>query len=472
MLYDAFKKELLQLLAMVESEKARKGIAVAFSGGSDSVALLHLLLRFGKEQQLPIYAVHVEHGIRGQTSLDDADFAKSFCRKLAVPLEVVHIDVPGYVAKNSGVSVEEAARTLRYAALKQKAGDFGVSAICFGHHMDDQVETVLLNILRGTGVAGLRGIPRFRRDGGVCYLRPLLGFSKQKILAYCKDWNLEFAQDETNLEMDYTRNRVRLELIPYLETYNPSVKAALHRLSQAAGEIEDFLDEKVSEISSRIIRGEKYIGLDLTDYDKMPLVLQKKVLRSLVKELTGNFPDHAQTALLEEIAQKREGSSYHQLTGQLVASREYDLLYLATCFESLPEPKFLFSEDENGLYSYKDWHLEVVARDGKPVLGSMPFCETVDGDKLSLPLDVRCRKPGDVFHPLGAKGAKKLKDFFIDLKIPKRVRNRVPLVVDAKGNIIWVVGFRISDLVKVDENTEKYITLRIVSSCHLDSPVL
>ena len=107
-----------------------------------------------------------------------------------------------------------------------------------------------------------------------------MGFSKQKILAYCKDWNLEFAQDETNLEMDYTRNRVRLELIPYLETYNPSVKAALHRLSQAAGETEDFLDEKVSEISSRIIRGEKYIGLDLTDYDKMPLVLQKKVLKA------------------------------------------------------------------------------------------------------------------------------------------------------------------------------------------------
>ena len=122
MLYDAFKKELLQLLAMVESEKARKGIAVAFSGGSDSVALLHLLLRFGKEQQLPIYAVHVEHGIRGQTSLDDADFAKSFCRKLAVPLEVVHIDVPGYVAKNSGVSVEEAAKLCGTQLLSRRPG--------------------------------------------------------------------------------------------------------------------------------------------------------------------------------------------------------------------------------------------------------------------------------------------------------------------------------------------------------------
>ncbi|MDD2430260.1 MAG: tRNA lysidine(34) synthetase TilS [Firmicutes bacterium] len=478
MLYEAFKKEMLQLLAL--SNDKVQSVVAAFSGGADSVALLHLLWRLEKEKAISLSAVHIEHGIRGRSSLDDAEFAKKICEKLVVPLEIVHISVPDYVEKHSGISVEEAARVLRYRALKERARSVNSNLLLFGHHSDDQVETILLNILRGSGISGLRGIPKTRKDEEFYYFRPLLGFSKKDILDYCKSYSLEYVEDETNFEADYKRNRIRLELLPILETYNPSIKNALLKLSQTASETEDFINEKMAEVMPQAKRCDKYLAFDLKDYDKMPTTFRKQYLRNLVKEITGNFPDYSTTVALEQIAENQAGSRYLRLSSRLVVSREYDMVYLAKDFEFLPEPKFLFNKDENGLYSlgdcnvHRDWQIKVefVTEELVDLRKSTPYLETLDEKKLLRPLMLRTRKAGDVFYPLGAKGPKKLKDFFIDLKIPKRIRGRIPLVVDANDQIIWVVGFRISDLVKVDENTEKYLTLRIVQSCHAGSPVL
>jgi len=471
MLYETFKREVLSQL------NKPVGITVAFSGGSDSVALLHLFWRLKKEVGLRLNAVHVEHGIRGQSSLRDAEFAKTFCQGLAIPLQIVHLDVLGYQQENAGISVEETARLLRFQALREKATEKTSTIIALGHHADDQIETILLNILRGTGISGLRGIQKIREEDGFFYFRPLLDFTKSDILTYCRKNHLDYVDDETNFETDYTRNRLRLELIPLLETYNPAFKKTLLRLKEAAEETEAFLDSQLAKESINVYYSKEpnksFLQVNLNEISKLPVILSKRLLRQLVKELTGFYPDYNTVLTLEALANESRGSSYHELGANLVASREYNTLYLASNFALLPEPEFVFKKDKTGLIT-RDWHLEfqTLAKEKIDLELSTALSEVVDEEKVLKPLKLRTRKPGDIFYPLGALGPKKLKDFFIDLKVPKRLRGQIPLLVDAKDRIVWVVGFRISEVYKVDENTKQCLVLRIVRSCQAGSPVL
>ncbi len=449
-------------------------VIVAFSGGSDSVALLHLFWRVKKEFAWEIKAVHIEHGIRGASSQKDADFAVCWAKERGIPLEVEHINVPEYVKKNSGISIEEAARKLRYEVLKKKAEIFGSSVIALGHHADDQVETILLNILRGSGLAGIRGINLLRQESGFNYLRPLLGFTKQEILDYCTYHQLQFVDDETNFQTDYTRNRVRLELLPLLQSYNPQVKEALLRLGEAAGETEKYLDDELKKAEVPLLKGPGWLGVDLNQIIHLHPLLKKRLFRQMVRDLTGYFPDFKASEALESLAKEMEGTSYYYLSSGLVVSREYHKLFLAYDWETLPEPRTLLAIDQEGQLVDPGWKLEInsLAKDKINLGLSTPYSEIIDEDKVKPPLRLRKRKNGDLFYPLGAKGEKKLKDFFIDLKVPKRIRDRIPILVDAEDRIIWVVGFRISELGKVDENTNRYLQLRIVQSCQAGSPVL
>lgn len=472
MLYETFKSEVLSQL------NADVGITVAFSGGSDSVALLHLFWRLKRERGYMVNAVHVEHGIRGQLSLRDAEFAESFCQKIGIPLQIVHIDVPSYQKINPSISIEEAARLLRYKALKENATKFNSQVIALGHHADDQIETILLNILRGTGISGLTGIQKVREEDGFLYFRPLLDFTKDDILVYCQKNHLNYVDDETNFETDYTRNRLRLQLLPLLETYNPAFKKTILRLKEAAEETEAYLDSQLAReeinVYSSLGPNKTFLKINLDEISKLPTILVKRLLRQLVKEITGFYPDYNTVLSLESLTNERLGSSYHQLSADLVASREYNTLYLAQSFALLPEPEIIFKKDSSGTLTKKDWYLEYQTLPKEKIdLGmSTPLSEVVDEEKLIKPLKLRTRKPGDIFFPLGALGPKKLKDFFIDLKVPKRLRKQIPLLVDTEDNIVWVVGFRISEAYKVDENTKHCLVLRIVRSCQAGSPVL
>lgn len=468
LLYESFKRTLSTLF------KEPVKVIVAFSGGSDSVALLHLFWRVRKEFPWEIKAVHIEHGIRGASSQKDADFAVCWAKKWGIPLEVEHINVPEYVKKNQGISTEEAARKLRYEVLKKKAQIYGSSVIALGHHADDQVETILLNILRGSGLAGLRGINLLREEAGFSYLRPLLGFTKQEILDYCTYHQLQFVDDETNFQTDYTRNRVRLELLPLLQSYNPQVKEALLRLGEAAEETEKYLDDELNNAKIPLLKGPGWLGVELNQINHLHPLLKKRLYRQMVQKLTGYFPDYKALMALESLTKEMKGTNYYCLGSGLVASREYHRLFLAYDWETLPEPKTLLAIAKEGQLVDPGWKVEINSLTKEKInLGlSTPYSEIIDEDKIKSPLRLRKRKNGDLFYPLGAKGEKKLKDFFIDLKVPKRIRDRIPLLVDAEDRIIWVVGFRISELVKVDENTNRCLQLRIVQSCQAGSPVL
>lgn len=478
MLYDAFKNNLIAMFS--EMDLSPKTVTIAFSGGADSVVLLDLFLRFKKEDGLLVSAIHVEHGIRRGSSKEDADFAERFCRERSIPIKVVHIDVPGYVKRHPGISTEEAARLLRYSSLKEMSQHFNSSVIALGHHADDQVETILLNILRGTGISGLRGIHNVRKEDGFVFLRPLLRFEKKDILKYCENHDLPYVDDETNFETEYTRNRVRLELIPFLESFNPAVKDAILRLNEIAEETELFLDEELTRHSVDVIKSasRELVVIDLLEYSKIQPLLAKRLLRQVVKDLTGYFPDFNTAISLEMIAREHKGSIYQQLEKDLVVSREYDRLCLAISFDYLPDPEFILestrenSEEENLIFNR--WRLEskLLPKEKVDLTLSTSLSEAFDYEKIKEPLKIRTRRPGDVFHPLGSAGTKKLKDFLIDLKVPKRFRDKIPLLVDAEDNIVWVVGFRISEAYKVDENTKQCLFLRIVQSCQVGSPVL
>lgn len=440
-------------------------VVVACSGGPDSLALLHILLAFRLQYNMNVVVAHVDHMFRGEESAREADFVADFCARRELACYRKAIDVPRLI-KDTGMSGEEAGRKVRYQYLRQIARELGGAKIATGHHRDDQAETVLMNILRGAGSAGLRGMQP--RNGDI--IRPLLSVSRVDILAYCEAEKLEPKFDSSNFETNYLRNRIRIQLLPQLEgQYNRAVKDSLCRTAAIVGDEHDFIRQTAEHVWEQVVREEQQ-GLVLLaeQMQFIHIAVRREIIRMVIEKKQGSLKGisfyHVET-LIEMLFHGRVGGSL-QLPGGLTIRKTYDGLYVGEISFTIPDKAGYWEQELTvpGITEINALGITVAAELTAVGKRPEPNIAVFDAEALALPIFVRTRCIGDRFAPLGFTGHKKVKDFFIDEKVAKERRDFVPIVCDAAGSIIWVGGYRQSQHGRSTDKTKTFLVLTILEN--------
>jgi len=446
-------------------------VLVAVSGGPDSVVLLHILYLLRQELGISLHVAHLNHMFRGAESEDDAFFVAEMAKHYQLPATIEAVDVPAY-RRARRLPAQVAAREVRYGFLKRVAKETGADKIALAHQADDQAETVLLNFLRGSGVSGLRGIPPVRED---FYIRPLLAVRRSEIESYCAEMDLPFRQDSSNLKPVYLRNRVRIRLLPLLESeYNPGMVSALLRLAEICREEDDCLEEQASAAyqAALLAAGTGRVGLSLAVLQEMPMAVRRRVIRLAWQDLTGSKRglsfQHTE-AVLSLLDSEATGLSA-VLPAGVTATRSYDSLDLSAGLRRMEPGHYLYPLKVPGKTYIPELDsticVSVATGEAIPQPRSLPATEAlVDFEKLPPQIYVRRRLKGDVFCPYGQKSAMKLKDFLIKQKVPREERDCLPLV-STPEEIIWVGGVRVGEKWKVDSSTTKALHLKLTrGSC-------
>ena len=447
-------------------------LVVGVSGGPDSSALLHCLSRLSERHCLRLHAAHLNHDFRGEEAEEDARAAAALAAGLGIPATVEQRDVAEHQKQRRISSFEHAARELRYSFLAEVAEETGSSGVAVGHTSDDLAETVLLHILRGTGIQGLRGMsesspwPFPGNNSSLRLFRPLLTVTRADTESYCRELGHQYREDTGNLLYRFTRNRVRHNLMPLLAAeYNPRVRESLVRLSRTAALESEYLTAEVE----RVWRQAAEEGDDAVVFDRAALAdlhpaLQKLLFRKAYACLTGDTRRLGERHLeaMAELTRTAKTGRGADLPNGLRFQRHYDSLRLSRHSEAAgPFPKLQgvyrldipSLEAGEAVHQAGPWRVTLqrdasfVPGEGEePGLG--PWAAYLDPEALEQPLEVRTRRPGDRIQPLGMSGEKKLQDFFSDARVPRECRDRVPLLVARRG-IAWVVGYRIADWTRV-----------------------
>jgi len=467
-------------------------VLVALSGGADSVALLLILRELERDGAVVVAgAAHLNHLLRGADADTDEAFCAALAARLDVPFLAGRVDVAA-LARAGKRSLEDAARTARYAFLERAADTLGADAIAVAHTKDDQAETFLLRLLRGAGARGLAAIhPRAGR-----VIRPLIDVERAALREYLAAGGQAFREDATNADVSIPRNRVRHELIPLLESrFSPAVVDVLAREAALARDDEDFLQGEAIKLADRIVLTGRTPGpgdmhLDIAGLLRAPRALASRVVLGALQRQAGSRPihfDHVERVFA--LAAAGAGGAV-SLPGQ-DAVRSGAVIVLRRRRSAVPlrgrlahrsgeaakvGNTFAFSLSIPGEVALDPQKLTVTAErlPGTDAAAARPMKWAARGAEvgvaaaaLRLPLAVRSRRPGDRFRPLGAPGARKLQDFFVDRKIPRGERDTVPLVVDASDRIVWVVGQTVAEDFRVTDPSRGVILLKVR---HLGGP--
>ena len=436
-----------------------QSVLVALSGGPDSVALLHILSRLRKSYRLKLGAVYVNHQMRPRAARKEEAFCQQLCDRLGVPLTIVREDVPT-LARKRGLGFEETARDVRYAIFDNLVKAATYDRVALGHQADDQVETILFRLIRGTGPTGLIGIPIKRGK----YVRPLLELARSEVLSYLKKHNLKWCEDESNKSLKFRRNWIRHRLLPNLrENLNPQVDTAILALADNLAEDEAYFQLMVDCLIRKTVKqtpGGK-MALALGSYCRYPVALRHRLLRHCMK--TSYAPESAlgrgAIQRIDYLAMNRSGAV--SLSGRMQASVVGPTMFLwkretIAVGEKLAPGQSLNLDRPAVRFICR---LEKCARKANREADRGKVC--LDWDKLQPPMVVRTIRPGDRFRPLGMKGHKKVGDFLTDRKVPRPLRDEVLLLCDQEGPV-WVVGHEIADRVRIDKRTGK--VLKVVFS--------
>ena len=417
-------------------------VLVGVSGGADSVALLRVLLDLSDEFGFSVSAAHFHHGIRGAEADEDEAFVRALTAEWGVPFYSERADVPKLAAENKQ-TLEQAAREARYAFLRRAKQLLDADVIAVAHHKQDQAESVLLHLVRGSGLTGLCGMRRKTAD----LIRPLLNVDKAEILSFLEERNIPYRTDSTNASRESARNRLRLDVLPYLKEYlNPRVEDALAGNAELLQRDEDFLMELAAAALERARSGEGYLRELLL---KEPLPIRMRALKLALSEhsITADI-ERKHLESLSELLAARTGATL-MLPG-IEAYTSYEHLYLG---RQVPTASFCLplkvpgdTVTPAGIFRA----MEVVGCIGFPKdrnVGCM------DLDRLPGDLTVRSRRSGDRFHPVGAPGSRKLKDFFIDRKVPREARG-VPLLCCGE-TVLFLPGYGVAQQVRITEETSR-----------------
>lgn len=437
-------------------------IVVGVSGGPDSMALLYVLLDIKKDIRFNIYIAHVNHGVRGEDALKDEIFVKQISEKLNLPYYSKRVNMNLY-AKEKGISSEEAGRELRYGFFREILLKVGGGKIAVAHNMNDQAETLIMRFLRGTGIDGLKGMEFKNED----IIRPILGIERVEIEEYIFKNNIETVLDKTNLEPIYSRNKVRLEVIPYIEeNFNPNIIKTLWRTSQVSILDSEFL-ENYSEKRYNILvkKADKHsIILNGSLFSKEHRSIQQRIIRNCIykinESLQGITEQHV-SSVINLFVEGGTGKEIH-LPNDIIAKTSYEDFILEKSSEKKEKIDYSYKID---LYKPTclmelgcSFNIKILPIEKIKIRYKDRFIKYLDFDKIKGNLYIRSRQAGDRFVPFGMSGTKKLKDYFIDEKIPKDLRDKIPLIVDEE-NILWVVGYRINDLYKITKDTKTVLVM-------------
>ena len=446
-------------------------LLVAVSGGQDSVCLLHVLHHLQSESGIKLHVAHLDHQLRGKESRDDARYVARLAKRLGIPATVEKRDVTSY-QKEHGLSLEEAAREVRYNFLAEVASTIGADYVAVGHTLDDHVETILLHLIRGTATRGLRGLRPITSWGtaekGLTVVRPLLEVRRDETSAYCSSHHLKPHQDVTNLSLAPLRNRVRLELLPLLQSYNPQIVEVLQRTAQLAGDDIDHLEKEASGLWPNIAaRQGNIVVLNKKALLRLPVSMRRYLLRLAIENVAGNLKD-IEARHIEELMQALHKSAGKQinLPYGLVFTIDYDR-YLLGKEQSTMSP-FPVLEGEHfikmsGKTVIPGWKITAsLIKPDKLIGRDNNFIAHFDYDKIADTLMVRSRQRGDRFQPLGMKEMKKIGQFMIDARIPHNWRDHIPIVISG-NSVLWVTGYRIDERVKVSDDTKRILRLEFIS---------
>jgi tRNA(Ile)-lysidine synthase len=443
-------------------------VIAAVSGGADSVALLSILCSLRDRWRLTITVAHLNHLLRGEAAKQEALFVNDMAARLGLPCIAEEQDVRAY-KQRKGLSLQEAARLVRYKFFHDVCQRTGARKVALGHTASDQAETILMWLIRGTSAAGLAGIPPVRDD---IFIRPLISTTRAEIETYLNEQHIPCIPDSSASEQHYLRNKIRHQLMPLLQRdYNPNMVHTLNRVGELLQQDNKMLDALVQEAVAEIVpaREVKEIFLSVKSIHKFPEALQGRIIKAIVAQITNS----SQGIYFRHIEAVRRliGSPGPSRKVQLPAGwsvvREYDALIFTQ--EKLKKNSFCYTFDcLPELISIKELRKSIILKveemhsSNDILLHPEKNFDYLDYDRLIFPLTVRNYQPGDRFYPLGLGGSKKLKDFFIDNKIPLRERYNIPLVL-FQDQIVWVGGMRIDHRFRITPNTRNALKIQLIS---------
>lgn len=466
-LYKTFKKNILDIAGITKENK----LLLSVSGGPDSLVMFDLSLRLRNEFEIEFGVFHLDHQLREESEAE-AEMVKKICKENAVESWIEKEDISKLNTKSTG-SIEAIAREVRFEYLSKIYFTNEFDGVLTGHQADDQIETVLFNLFRGSGLAGLSGMNVASNYQKMLLIKPLLKIWRKEIESYCIEKGLSPNIDKSNFTLQYTRNRIRNELIPYLEEYfNDSIKSTLFETINIIGDEHKFINKIVNNTFAELIvgSGEEYLDLDIKRLYNEDISIQRRIIRKAILKVKGNLDGIYQKhiniltdAINYEIETDNTGKDY-QLPAGLKCRIEYNIISFRSeswynnissynrIFNNLG--KFLLPDDS--YFTLKEFAINDINWE-KASGDKIVF---IDYDEVNWPLILRHRKNGDRFKPLNMQGTKKVKDFFIDQKVPQHIRDRIPILVDGDGRIIWIVGERIDDRFKITSKTQSLLMLK------------
>ncbi|MBA4601264.1 tRNA lysidine(34) synthetase TilS [Thermoactinomyces mirandus] len=451
--------------------KQNDHILVGVSGGPDSMALLYSLKQLEQVLGFRAFAVHVNHHLRDEESDEDEKYVTLCAQNWGISIDVVHVDVPGEL-KRQGGNKQALARRLRYQAFKQVADKRKVNRLALAHHADDQMETVMMRLIRGTGIKGLAGMEWVRRWENYVLIRPFLEFTKEEIIAFCKENSIMYREDSSNRSSVYTRNRIRQELIPLLKTFNPRVEEAILKLSELIREEEKEWEHLVNQAFNQVVAGktENSYVLDLSSFLHLSVALQRRVVKLILSYLCHQEVTELSLDKVDQVrnlAKNQNPSAMIHLFKEIVAERVYGKLIIKK-MSLTPDDAELKHEMQKfiwlprfGTASLPGFlgTMEIIESD-QPIHRLRNACDKAvfDLDLLKDPLYVRVRQPGDKMRCSGMSGRKKVKSLMMEAKIPRKLRARYP-IVGSGDELIWIPGVKRSDRAPVTSKTSRFLYL-------------
>ncbi len=462
-------------------------VVVGVSGGADSICLFHVLLDLSGEYDLTLYVVHVNHGIRGVQADSDEAFVEELCKKHNASFFCVNKDVPA-IAKEQGLSEEEAGRNVRYEAFYKFYNEMDLDKIAVAHNKNDNAETFLFNLFRGSGIKGLSGIPPVRNE----VIRPILCLERSEIESYLEERKIPYIIDSSNLTDDYSRNKIRNNILTYAkEEINAGLIEHITKSANMLSEIDNYILGNVNKAYEDIVREDfmlnlpkenenKEICISIDEFNKLDIVIQKELLRKIIKSLSSKLKDidssHIQSIL--ELASKQVGKEIH-LPYEITVIKGYNDIVFSKVNKkvNMQVNKISSREAYQNKDDFKSISIKISSSTSLPQINGNIYTKLIpykdhmtipkegytkwfDYDKIKNNLLFRTRQEGDFLQIDSKGGTKKIKSLFIDEKIPKNNRNSIHLIADG-SHIVWVIGMRISEAYKVTKNTKTILEMSI-----------